>query len=196
MSQENALVIDSAAAAPHSGPSHLLGHHPFGTGFGSTVGAALASVALGAAGAGSVAIYTSAATGVVIGGWAGHAISRRRSKRVDADVSATSKSHDSSASSDADVATPQRRLKNAATPQRRLRGPSPRVRLRTIEGEDHEARTRHAAHAALPRRSANFGDDACAVDSPPFAYADWRISADRDRNLVLGGLSLTDMPRP
>jgi hypothetical protein len=86
MSQENSLVINSAAAAPHSGPSQLVGYHPLGTGFGSTIGAALVSVAMGAAGAGSVAIYTSAATGVVIGGWAGHAISRRRSKRVDADV--------------------------------------------------------------------------------------------------------------
>jgi len=44
------------------------------------------SVAAGATGAGSLAIYTCLATGVVIGGWAGHAISKRRSKQIDADV--------------------------------------------------------------------------------------------------------------
>lgn len=64
----------------------LLSHHPFGTSFGSTVGAAVVSVAAGASGAGSVVIYTCLATGVVIGGWAGHAISKRRSKQIDADV--------------------------------------------------------------------------------------------------------------
>jgi hypothetical protein len=61
-------------------------HHPLGTGFGSTVGAALVSVAAGAAGAGSLAIYTSMATGVVVGGWAGHAISKHRVRHIDAEV--------------------------------------------------------------------------------------------------------------
>jgi hypothetical protein len=64
----------------------LLSRHPVGTGFGSTVGAAVVSVAAGASGAGSVVIYACLATGVVIGGWAGHAISKRRSKQIDADV--------------------------------------------------------------------------------------------------------------
>ncbi|HEV8002064.1 MAG TPA: hypothetical protein VGP63_19405 [Planctomycetaceae bacterium] len=64
----------------------LLSHHPVGTGFGSTVGAAVVCVAAGATGAGSIVIYMCLATGVVIGGWAGHAISKRRSKQVDADV--------------------------------------------------------------------------------------------------------------
>jgi hypothetical protein len=86
MSQENSLAINSSVVPPHSAPGHFFAYHPFGTGFGSTVGAALVTVAAGAAGAGSVAIYTSVATGVVIGGWAGHAISKRRSKHVDADV--------------------------------------------------------------------------------------------------------------
>lgn len=64
----------------------LLSHHPVGTGFGSTVGAAVISVAAGAAGAGTVVVYSCVATGVVLGGWAGHAISRKRSKQTDAEV--------------------------------------------------------------------------------------------------------------
>jgi len=86
MSQENSLEINSPAVAPYSAPGHFSAYHPFGTGFGSTVGAALVTVAAGVAGAGSVAIYTSVATGVVFGGWAGHAISKRRSKQMDPDV--------------------------------------------------------------------------------------------------------------
>lgn len=70
----------------HTGAHTILSHHPFGTGFGSTVGAALVSVAAEAAGAGTISIFTCAATGVVVGGWAGLAISRRRLKRTDADV--------------------------------------------------------------------------------------------------------------
>jgi uncharacterized protein YcfJ len=69
-----------------SGARNVLSHHPLGAGVGSTVGAALVSVAAGAAGAGSMGIYTCLATGVVIGGWAGHAISRRRVKQIDAEV--------------------------------------------------------------------------------------------------------------
>jgi len=69
-----------------TGARTILSHHPFGTGFGSTVGAALVSVAAEAAGAGTITIYTCVATGVVVGGWTGHAISRRRLKRMDADV--------------------------------------------------------------------------------------------------------------
>jgi hypothetical protein len=64
----------------------VLSQHPLGTSFGSSVGAAFVSVAAGAAGAGSVGVCAWMATGVVIGGWAGHAISKRRSKPVDADV--------------------------------------------------------------------------------------------------------------
>jgi hypothetical protein len=69
-----------------AGANKFLTHHPLGTSFGSTVGAALVSAAAGAAGIGSIGVYTSVATGVVLGGWAGHAISQRRSKRVGADV--------------------------------------------------------------------------------------------------------------
>jgi hypothetical protein len=70
-----------------TGARRLLEQHPIGTGFGSTVGAALITVAAGAAGAGPVGVATSIATGVVVGGWAGHTISRRCAKHVDADVS-------------------------------------------------------------------------------------------------------------
>ncbi|HET6328668.1 MAG TPA: hypothetical protein VFG04_28550 [Planctomycetaceae bacterium] len=69
-----------------AGARKILSQHPVGTGFGSTLGAAVVSVAAGAAGAGSVVVYTCVATGVVLGGWAGHAISRRRSKQTDAEV--------------------------------------------------------------------------------------------------------------
>jgi hypothetical protein len=69
-----------------TGARKVLHQHPLGTGFGSTVGAALISVAAGAAGAGPVGVATSIATGMVVGGWAGHAISCRRAKQVDADV--------------------------------------------------------------------------------------------------------------
>lgn len=69
-----------------AGARKILSQHPVGTGFGSTVGAAVVSVAAGAAGAGSVVVYTCVATGVVLGGWAGHAISRSRSKQTDAEV--------------------------------------------------------------------------------------------------------------
>jgi hypothetical protein len=79
----------TSSEAPPKVPTRarkLLSHHPVGTGFGSTVGAAVVCVAAGATGAGSIVIYMCLATGVVIGGWAGHAISKRRSKQVDADV--------------------------------------------------------------------------------------------------------------
>ncbi len=69
-----------------AGARKVLSHHPVGTSFGSTVGAALVTVAAGSAGAGSVVVCTCLATGAVIGGWAGHAISKRRSKRTDAGV--------------------------------------------------------------------------------------------------------------
>jgi outer membrane lipoprotein SlyB len=69
-----------------AGVRKVFAQHPLGTGFGSTLGAALVSAAAGAAGVGTIGVYTSVATGVVIGGWAGHAISKRRSKHVDADV--------------------------------------------------------------------------------------------------------------
>ena len=64
----------------------ILTRHPVGTGFGSTLGAAVVSVAAGAAGAGSVVVYSCLATGVVVGGWAGHAISKHRARNVDAEV--------------------------------------------------------------------------------------------------------------
>src|ERR1700722_11762694 len=76
----------SPAARFRTGANKFLVHHPVGTSFGSTLGAALVSVAAGAAGAGSVGVYSCMATGVVLGGWAGHAISKRRSKEHDADV--------------------------------------------------------------------------------------------------------------
>jgi uncharacterized protein YcfJ len=69
-----------------TGARKVLAQHPLATSFGSTVGAALITVAAGAAGAGPVGVVTSIATGVVVGGWAGHTISRRRAKQVDADV--------------------------------------------------------------------------------------------------------------
>jgi hypothetical protein len=69
-----------------TGARKFLNHHPLGTGFGSTVGAAVVGVAAGAVGAGSVVVYTCLATGVVIGGWAGHSISQHRSKPTDAEV--------------------------------------------------------------------------------------------------------------
>jgi hypothetical protein len=59
-----------------------LGHHPLGTSCGSTVGAALVSVAAGAAGVGTLGIWGWLAAGAVIGGWAGHAISKHRSKVI------------------------------------------------------------------------------------------------------------------
>ena len=80
------LEINSPPDDRHSGRGRFLRYHPIGTGFGSTVGAAIITVAAGAAGAGAIGIYTSVATGMVIGGWAGNAISRRRSKRIDAEV--------------------------------------------------------------------------------------------------------------
>ena len=86
---QNALPINqhlSPVARLRTGANKILVHHPFGTGLGSTVGAALVSVAAGAAGAGSVGVYSCMATGVVIGGWAGHTMSKRRSKGRDADV--------------------------------------------------------------------------------------------------------------
>jgi uncharacterized protein YcfJ len=73
-------------AKVHTRARKILSQHPVGTGFGSTVGGAIVCVAAGAAGAGSVVVYTCLATGVVIGGWAGHAISKRRSKSIDAEV--------------------------------------------------------------------------------------------------------------
>jgi hypothetical protein len=69
-----------------TGARKVLQNHPFGTGFGSTVGAALITAAAGAAGAGPVGVVTSIATGIMVGGWAGHTISRRRSKQVDGEV--------------------------------------------------------------------------------------------------------------
>jgi hypothetical protein len=69
-----------------TGTRSALGHHPLGTSFGSTVGAALVSVAAGAAGAGIVGVCSWLATGAVIGGWAGHKISRHRSRQTDAGV--------------------------------------------------------------------------------------------------------------
>jgi hypothetical protein len=68
------------AEKARNGTHGALSHHPLGTSFGSTVGAALVSVAAGAAGLGTIGIWAWLATGAVIGGWAGHAISKHRSK--------------------------------------------------------------------------------------------------------------------
>ncbi len=84
--EANSAPINSPPAVRRSMTGRVLRYHPFGTGFGSTVGAAIITVAAGAVGVGSLGIYTSVATGVVIGGWAGNAISRRRSKRIDGEV--------------------------------------------------------------------------------------------------------------
>src|SRR5579859_2914661 len=88
MTQESSTTSDplpSVVKLPTEGKK-ILFLHPFGTSFGSTIGAILVCVAAGAARAGSVAIYTGVATAVVVGGWVGHSISRRGSKRRDADV--------------------------------------------------------------------------------------------------------------
>jgi hypothetical protein len=69
-----------------TGARRVLSHHPLATSFGSTVGAAVVSVAAGAAGAGTMGVCTWLATGMVVGGWAGHSISKLRSKRTAADV--------------------------------------------------------------------------------------------------------------
>jgi hypothetical protein len=71
------------AEKARNGTQSALSHHPLGTSFGSTLGAALVSIAAGAAGAGTIAVCTWLATGAVIGGWAGHAISRHRSKQIE-----------------------------------------------------------------------------------------------------------------
>src|SRR5271156_2729425 len=76
----------SADTKLRSGARKILTHHPVGTGFGSTLGAAVVTVAAGVAGAGSLVVYSCLATGVVVGGWAGHAISKRRAKHVDGEV--------------------------------------------------------------------------------------------------------------
>jgi hypothetical protein len=76
----------SGSGGPPGRARKLLSHHPIGTGFGSTVGAALIGVAAGVAGASALAIYTCLATGMVLGGWAGHAISKRHARRIDAGV--------------------------------------------------------------------------------------------------------------
>jgi tetrahydromethanopterin S-methyltransferase subunit E len=83
---ESPTISSVSNAKVHTGARKIFSHHPVGTGFGSSVGAAVVSVAAGAAGAGSVVVYTCLATGVVIGGWAGHTISKRRSKSTDAEV--------------------------------------------------------------------------------------------------------------
>jgi hypothetical protein len=82
----NQQIANKAGGKFRAGARVVLGHHPIGTGFGSTIAGALVVVGAGAAGASAVVIYVSVATGIVLGGWAGHAISKRRSHRLDADV--------------------------------------------------------------------------------------------------------------
>lgn len=83
MSQQ---IANKAGGKFRAGARVVLRQHPIGTGFGSTIVGALVVVGAGAAGASAVVIYVSVATGIVLGGWAGHAISKRRSHRLDADV--------------------------------------------------------------------------------------------------------------
>jgi hypothetical protein len=82
----NRKIANKAGGKFRAGVRVVLGRHAIGTGFGSTIAGALVIFGAGAAGVSAVVIYVSVATGIVLGGWAGHAISKRRSHRLDADV--------------------------------------------------------------------------------------------------------------